>query len=384
MRFIGAAPKSSVWFVGCIIASVLLYLPALDNGFREDDFVFLNYVQHVSWQNVMKGDSTLFAFYRPGALALFKAEYALFGLHSGAYIFINILMHIATGILGFLIVTRQKIQIHTGLTAMMLFLFGYAHYGKQIMWACASGPIASILLVLTALVYLGNPRAKGFGRREMFACLLLLIAPAFHESGIVTVWLALMLRPKSRSMLQLAIVFAAISAFWLIVRVNIAHDYKVYDIGMHTFLAGMHRVVRYAGFICLPLQSSWIPVKNPLIVPLVQLGVGAAMLLGIAAMWVRRQKRWLVVWFLIAIAPGALVTVPEGWLELRYVYNAAFPWCVMVALILSQLSVRLRIAVLVALLAASISLQVVLENKYDRVSGSLGSWNRTGARARTV
>ena len=363
-----------------LFAALILYLPAFDNGFREDDFVFLEHVRSVGWLGSVLSPDTHFAFYRPGALLLFRVEYLLFGLNGGLYIVFNFLVHLLTAVAGGAVLSRMDLRRTTVLTAIALFLFGYGHYGKQVMWASASGPLIANLLVVLALAFARPAQGGARGGSRTFAYLLLVLAPAFHESAIVTAWLVFIvperIRPWRRPLP--AVVLALSTLMWVALRLAFAGGFAAYSLSAATLLGVVPRCVRYFGFLAAPVQAvSGSGGGVALAATIIQMVLGFSVALAMVWLWRRDRRPAICLWTILAVVPFALVALPGGWLELRYLYAAALPWGAVVAILMSRTRVPgMRRAVLVIIVALSVALQLVLEKKYDGVSVSAETLGR--------
>jgi 4-amino-4-deoxy-L-arabinose transferase-like glycosyltransferase len=92
----------------------------------------------------------------------------------------------------------------------------------------------------------------------------------------------------------------------------------------------------------------------------------------VAAIKGRRELKFVVLWLYVVLIPFCLIRLPEGWLELRYVYFAAAPFCALLASAAAEVFVRsgrpIRVLVVTVLLAAVVMSSYVvraLEKQYD-------------------
>ena len=169
--------------------SLSIYSRAFDNGFRQDDHVFLRHVETTSFAESLR-PSADFTFYRPGTLILFRLVYGVFGRNSGAFIAFNFVLHVTISLLALLLL--RKMFSSRGLAALGagLFLVGFGHYGKVVMWSCCCGQLASAMLsvagILASLSWAESRGSPGSRRFLAAAILLMTSAGLFHESAIVT------------------------------------------------------------------------------------------------------------------------------------------------------------------------------------------------------
>lgn len=379
-----------------IIISLLLYARSFDNGFRQDDAVYLRHAETASLLDSLRPSDDI-EFYRPASLVLFRLEHLLFGRRSGAYIAFNFALHCLTAILMFLVLRRISPVPGSASAAAGLFLLGLFHYGKTVMWACCCGPIASTALSLAG-IYLavrwaecGAQDGARIGRvnRLLLAAVLMSCAILFHEGAIVTPVIAALAVPAGRRTVRLrgrgmaALLLIPIPAF-LVAYGVLASIYPVYRVGAQTIGAAPAHLVRYLGFAVVPIQRTGIidapPVLRRLIgiAPQLQQAAGVMVLgtLGALTAAGKRGLRTLGAWAPAAILPYTLITLPGDWLELRYLYFAAIPLCGLAAAGWHRLAfsraAALR-AVAIVLIAAAVlgasTLVILLERHYASFPG---------------
>lgn len=333
-----------------IVISLLIYSRAFDNGFRQDDFVFLRHVETTSLLDSLR-PSPDFAFYRPGALILFRLEHSIFGRNSGAYIVVNFLVHLASSFLVLLVMRRIRPVRGSEATAAGLFLLGLGHYGKAVMWACCIGQLISITLSLAGILLSlrwagcgseedGSCVERGSGNLLFFAIVLMMAAVLFHEGAIVTpavaalVVLACRHSGRFRGLGRTALLLLPVPLFFIMSRI-LSMAYPAYGLDAAFLRQVPGYLVRYAGFAVVPLQRTGIIATPPILQRLIdfapQLHLIAGVLLlaafGYLAAFSRKRVWILSVWFPAAILPFTLIALPEGWLQLRYLYHASIPLC---------------------------------------------------------
>jgi hypothetical protein len=393
--------RSILIYFAFLVITLAAYLACFDNSFRDDDFVFIRSVAECESPKEFFHTSERFAFYRPGALILFWSEYRLLGVEdAGAYLRMNFRFHIILTACLLGLFRRLGASWNTTLLAGGLFAVGLGHYGKQVMWASTGGSLFAMLLVVCAVWlaagYMGipanSPPTQPFKKYGLLAGtgILMMIAPAFHEVGLTASFLTVALlwlwggTPPARRWLLVPVVLTVIA--WALIYVAVARGYETYQSAADAVLRAPVILFRYLGFMLLPIQESSLVYGQPAPVRWL-LGIagplhvilGAAVVAGSVYLLLRgsRRAKFLVVWLYVALIPFCFIGLPEGWLELRYVYFAAAPLC---ALISTELLPRFfergrawraaAIALTVLATTMSVFVTVTLERQYDAQSRS--------------
>ncbi len=389
------------------VITLAAYLSSFDNSFRDDDFVFILRVAECESPKECFHASERFAFYRPGAVLLFWAEYRFFGVEdAGAYLRMNFRIHIILSACLLGLLRRLGATWNTTLLAGGMFAVGLGHYGKQVMWASTSGPLLAILLVVCAIWqvagYMGtmtnSPPTQPFKKYGLLAgaSILMMIAPAFHEVGLTAPFLTVALLwvwgGKTRGRRWVLVPSVLTVVVWAMIYRTVSGGYETYQGATDAILRAPVVLFRYLGFMLLPIQESSLVHGQPLLVRWL-LGVagplhvilGAAVVAGSGYLLLRgsRRAKFLAVWLYVALIPFCLIGLPEGWLELRYVYFAAAPLC---ALISTELLPRLfergkawraaAVALVVFATAMTVFVTVTLERQYDAQSHSPANQQR--------
>ena len=399
--------RSILIYFAFLIITLATYLASFDNSFRDDDFVFIRSVAESESPKELFHTSERFAFYRPGALVLFWGEYRLFGVEdAGAYLRMNFRIHIILSACLLGLLRRLGATWNTTLLAGGLFAVGLGHYGKQVMWASTSGPLFAILLVVCAVWqaagYMGimtnsppTQPAKKYGLLAG-ASILMMIAPAFHEVGLTAPFLTVALlwvwggkTPGRRWLLAPSVLTVVV---WAMIYGAVSGGYETYQSAVDAVLRAPVVLFRYLGFMLLPIQESSLVHGQPATVRSL-LGIagplhvilGAAVVAGSVYLLLRgsRRAKFLVVWLYVALIPFCFIGLPEGWLELRYVYFAAAPLCALISTeLLERLYKRgrarrgLAVAMVVLATAATVFVTVTLERQYDAQSQSPANQQR--------
>jgi hypothetical protein len=370
-----------------------VYAPSFDNGFRADDFVFLAAVIDSPSPLALWAPQADIAFYRPLALQLFAVEYRLFGLAGGLYLVFNVLLQAGAAGLGLLLLRRLGLGPLAAAGAAGAFFLGVSHYGKQVTWACASGGLLALVLLLAALLLAEPSSRQGRWRQRLRWTAVLaiaLLAPFSHEAGLLIGPLLALRRllggaARGRGWLLGAALFLPALGLWLWATQAAGSNAAEASLQGSRLAAVLGRYLRHFGLALLPLQgdalagtraaalATWLQIA--------QLVLGALVVAACAARLAQRKapagQRFLAAWALAALAPYALVPLPSGWLELRYLHAAALPLAGLAASLLAGDHVRrprwahwTAGAVAAAYIVAALGIGSVLERRYDREARS--------------
>ena len=363
-----------------LLAGLCLYAPAMDNGFRADDWQFLAAALGSETAADLFIPRQDVAFFRPVALALFWLEERLFGFRGGLFIAFNVLLHALNALLAVRLFGRLGLSDGARGLAGAMFFLGVFQFSKQVTWACTGGGLLAVTLILAALLIdLGGRRA-----RLPLLIAIALVAPFAHELGLLVAPLLFLRRLLNREsnrgrVLEAALLLLLGGGLWAVG--NVAHGVGTPEqtLGASGPLAISGRYLGYPGLMLLPLQESAaaraaLPGSSALFAALrlLQPLLGLAALAAALVLAIRRGDggpRFLGAWFLLALAPFAFVPTPAGWLDLRYLYPAALPACALAALLIARIARRRRAVAVVlagALILVAASLTLLLERSYDR------------------
>jgi hypothetical protein len=369
--------------------SLALFFPSFDNSFRGDDFVFLRHVTEGTPLSIIFRPTAAFAFYRPGAIALFYMEHTLFGSSGGLYLLFNYLLHVAISLVAIRVFVVLGFTKPSALLAAGLFAIGLGHYGKQVMWASTSGPLVAILLSLFAFL-LAVRWGVDWRRKGRLAGIiaLLFVSMTFHEAALLTPFLLVLViwcYKRERHPGRDTLLVMSAPVLWGIVLVVVAGHYTSYARAGASATDVPQYLLRYLGFMLVPLQGggsvqSAVPGPAEIlrgVAGYLQLFVGSIVFALIAALitWGGRTLRVLSAWVLIALLPFCFVALPKHWLELRYVYYASIPACGLIALgaeaMWTSRDRRRRMVVVALAIAVTVgaaSIVRMLERKYDAMA----------------
>jgi hypothetical protein len=386
------ASQTAPYALLCVL-SLALFAPSFNNGFRADDYNFLYNTTHSPGLMELISPGGGFAFFRPGAWALFAAEYGAFGMHSGPYIAVNWLIHLLNSALLLLVLRRSGYGAAAAAWAAGLFVLGFGHYGKQVMWACTSGPLTAVALILSAVLIAlkaTDPKA-GSGERRLapLGGLLVLLAASFHESSLVAPVIALALCVKAhgpwKQMRKAPVLWTTVGWLWIGVLALAASAHDTYPQAASDITMMPSRLVKYVGIMALPVQNSplleriWPPLGAH--AHLIQLVLGFVVLAG--ALIYGRVRGWsvwaLLAWLLVVLVPFSLVGISAGnWIELRYVYFAAMAFDTLLVLWLLERGKRFRWAVVALVVVMTATVTTTLERKYAAMATSEENQIRRG------
>ncbi|MCX6793671.1 MAG: O-antigen ligase family protein [Candidatus Gottesmanbacteria bacterium] len=178
------------------ITAVLLYSLMTRNYFVGDDFTWFRWVAdgRLVPSTVLKYFTGADGFfYRPGAKLYFSLMYSVFWLNQVPYHIVSLTLHFIVSVLVFLL--AKKIVKHTLLSALAGFLFLIlSGLSEAVFWISATGFLFTASFSLAGLLcyiaWLEKKKTAYFIGALCFS----MVAPLFHELGIVTPLLFLVYR----------------------------------------------------------------------------------------------------------------------------------------------------------------------------------------------
>lgn len=385
----------------CFAIALGLYARGFDNGFRRDDYWFLEHVISQPAADAVFHPLEGIPFFRPGAVAVFLLEYRLFGLAGGPYIAFNFILHALIALATWAVLRALGFRREVSVTAAGFFLIGFGHFGKQVLWACTSGPLVAVLLSLVAVLatkaWLGAAAARTRARHlwPPVTVAVLLAGPLFHELAFLTPLLVmpLLLGRQGRRAAPLGVRLAVLlgpillwSAVFLQLSATEPRYMRMAGEALAAPLYQLRHVLRSLAFMVIPFQQCYLLEQAPAflgrlggIAGILQMTVGG-LLVAASILLLRRgdtKLRFLVLWIYLAILPFGYIRLSQDWFCLRYVYYAAVPFCGLLAAAAVRLLAGRRtwrraivLTVLAVYAAGVVALLVALERQYDLKASS--------------
>lgn len=396
--------KIAIVYVIYLAISTAIYAPLFDNLFRDEDFAhLLNSSRKTSLSEVIKPTS-LFASERPGALSFFYLEFQLFKLNSAAYLVFNYLLHVMISLLAWRAFLDLGMDRKAAVLGASLFVLGYGHYGKQLMWANNGGPLLAVLITLitisAAIRWVGKSADEGDGKHGRIPNVspivvigLLLVGPTIHEFTLFTPLFVIMIicaypiRASKRILRILPLLIP-----WLMWLAFLSRPNTLHQLITDGILRAGPYLLLYFGFFLAPIQESALVNHSSFLgmvagaATRIRFEAGLLLLITLAVVFwkagskTRNPLRITIGWLFIAILPFCFVRLPEGYLELRHLYYASIPYCGLAGCALSHCfkseKLRVKIVATVLLLFISIAAGALagkLERKYDAESRSVAN-----------
>jgi hypothetical protein len=317
---------------------LLLYGPAFDNGFMLDDYLCLKNA-HFAAQSAHYALAPWFpGFLRPVSQAYFSLEYRLFGFDPRGYLAANALLHLL--VTGMVVLLTVRLTRHHGkaLLAGLLFLSGWGHHGKGVIW------ISDAFGLLTALLYAGCVLAHlesdtpglAPGRRRLLrgAGFVLFAAALFSKESALSLLPVLALaawslRTTRRVDLRPLLPHAVLLLVYVVVVRFAVQRPMLHEVSPVSVPRMLLDTVRYLTLAFFPVQSSpliagagglpglLLSVSGAVKVAIaVGLGLGLVLILRVR----HPAHRFLALAAALAVLPYTAVPQEERWLNLRYLY----------------------------------------------------------------
>ncbi|HOE16339.1 MAG TPA: tetratricopeptide repeat protein [Syntrophorhabdaceae bacterium] len=251
-----------------VLATSVVYMPALQNGFVWDDenYIVTNKtVQAISPSNIKKIFTTFFfGNYHPITLFSYALEYHFFGLNPSAYHATNIIIHLINCALVFLLIYMLSNSVVVSCIVALLFGIHPLHV-ESVAWISGRKDVLYTLFFFASLISYAN-----FLKEQKRACyylsLLLFLFSLFSKSMAVSLPLVLLLidylsgKKISWGMLKDKVPFFALSLLFGIFAIlsqqdAIRHDYSG-DSVLKNFIVASHGLVFYLQKMFLPVDLS--------------------------------------------------------------------------------------------------------------------------------
>jgi len=182
LRIVSSVPAVVIML---IIMTMVLYGQLSRNYFTGDDFTWLRWAAESKLSDIPTyfTDAAGF-FYRPGAKLYFSFMYNVFWLNQSMYHIVSLILHCMTVVLAFFLARKIFGRTLFALLTAMLFIL-MSGYGEAVFWVSATGFLFATNFALGSL--LSYIRWEDSGKFKFFVIGLLcsLVAPLFHELGIV-------------------------------------------------------------------------------------------------------------------------------------------------------------------------------------------------------
>ena len=135
-----------------------LYWQALGHNFLiywdDNGYVTRNLtIQRVTWENIKTAFTSLYmGNYAPVQILSYMFDYSIWGMRPAGFIFTNILIHIANGILFYYLLTRLSWQRLTACAAALIFLIHPVQV-ESVVWVSERKNVLSMLFFLLSLIW---------------------------------------------------------------------------------------------------------------------------------------------------------------------------------------------------------------------------------------
>ncbi len=251
-----------------IVATSVVYMPALQNGFAWDDENYIatnRMVQKLSPLNIKKMFTTFFfGNYHPLTLLSFALEYRFFGLNPPAYHATNIIIHLMNCVLVFLLI--YMLSKNAAISCIVALLFGiHPLHVESVAWISGRKDVLYTLFFFASLIAYTN-FLKEQKRVYYYLSLLLFLFSLLSKSMAVSLPLVLLLidylsgKKISWGMLKDKAPFFALSLLFGIFALlsqqdAIRHDYAG-DSMLKNFIVASHGLLFYLQKMFLPVDLS--------------------------------------------------------------------------------------------------------------------------------
>jgi hypothetical protein len=340
-----------------VVLSLAFYSQTLDNPFwHAEDFRMLETAQRLSGNPSELLQPNVAERHHPVPLALFLAEYTLFGLQPQGYYLTNLLLHAFNAFLVYwmvaLLLPDRRIAVLSG----VLFVFGVGSYGKAVMFvAGAENLLITLVYLLILNLYIRNDLWQQ-GRILTWryaAVLFLFLFASFAKPtafSLVGVLLAYKIffrgeRGSGRKMFEpnLVILVGGAALFWLIREMTGVVDFGLIMAGRNPveFVVGFVRnMIMYLVHLFFPIHMSrLVEASNPVvravyaIAPVVRFVIGLSIIsYGLFGfVFGNRTIRFFLTWTLISVLPYCAIWTPHDWMNIRYLYQVSIGFTVLMA-----------------------------------------------------
>jgi hypothetical protein len=341
-------PQHVLMLVLLLGLSFALYGQCLNNPYwHNEDYNVLYTAQSVAADPSLLLRLNALERHHPVPLALFLAEYRMFGLHPPGYYAVNIILNGLNAFLVYWLVVALMPDRRIAWLSGTLFVLGVGSYGKAVMFvAGAENLLITLLYLLILNLYIRNDIwQQGRVRTWRYALVLLLFLLASFAKptafSLVLVLLAYKIflrseRGPGRALLEpnLVILVLGALAFWALREVTGVVDFRLGAAGRNpvSFTVGFAKnMVQYIIHMFFPIHFSRLVTDHPIVwtvykaAPVIRFVIGLSILsYGLFGfVFGNRTIRFFIAYTLISLLPYAAIEAPQDWLNIRYLYQVA-------------------------------------------------------------
>jgi len=335
-----------VMLVGTIALSFGFYSMALDNDFwHAEDFRVIETARTLDADPSLIFDTNAFERHHPVPLALFFAEYRLFGTDARGWYATNLLLHGINAFLVYWLVTALLWDRRIAILAGVLFAVGVGSYGKAVLFVAGGENLLIATLYLLILnLYIRNDL---FGDGRMLslryaAVLTLFLLVSFARPtafALVGGLLAYKVfyrgeRGDQRRILEphLLVLVLGAAAFTIVRQITGVADlgWVAAGDGIIDFSLNFGKnLINYLVHMFFPIHvSRLVESSHPVVQfvyamsPVLRVLIGWAVISYTVFGFVFGNKtiRFFLAWTLISVLPYCVIEFPADWLNIRYLY----------------------------------------------------------------
>lgn len=333
------------------------YAPVLDNGFwHGEDFRALEVAQQLHAEPGLLLQRDALARHHPVPLALFLAEYELFGTDARGWYVVNLVLHGANAFLVYLLVMVLLSDRRIAVLSGVLFAVGVGSYGKAVMFAGgAENLLITTLYLLILVLYIRDDLRgrRGFLRPTFLVVLLLFLLVSLAKPtsfALVGGLLAYkvffrgergssgrIFEPRLLLLVGGAVVFWALRE--LTGTVTFSHG-SAGDNPLEFAVNFVKNMLNYLVHMFFPVHvSRLVETSNPVVralyaaAPVLRFVIGLSLISYSLFGFVfgNRTIRFFLSWTFISVLPYCAVAFPEDWLNIRYLYQVSIGFCFIMA-----------------------------------------------------
>ncbi len=306
----------SLMFLSLILISFLVFFNSINHPFVHDDIVFIvqnpqiSHLEH-GWDIFLhpnvSGDG-INAYYRPVLELFYRLEYQLFGFDASGFHLVNVLIHIANGLLVFLLLLRLSLSRWFAFGVSVLFLI---HPVQTEAVACVAGIsnlLSALFVLLTLYAYVKE--------KHLWAIAGFVLALLTKEQVIVVPLLLILLDwyQQKKNRYGLWLWFIVITLGFLSLRANLTGSHMLQDIFQFPgelrlrILAIPRTLLMYLRLLVLPYDLHYY--RNTDILASNSLGFIVLGAVSATFIWLVRKLQinareiiFALAWFIICLLP---------------------------------------------------------------------------------